>query len=132
MPYKNKEKQKEYIRSYLRKHWRKYANVEKSRIIHKNMRRKLREEVFSHYGGKCVCCGEPTNAFLTIDHSNNDGNKHRKEIVGRSLKQTSGSGYKFYGWLKKNNYPEKYKLQLLCFNCNCGRNLNGGICPHKQ
>jgi hypothetical protein len=21
---------------------------------------------------------------------------------------------------------------VLCFNCNCGRYHNGGICPHKQ
>lgn len=23
------------------------------------------------------------------------------------------------------------RYQLLCFNCNCGRHRNGGVCPHK-
>ena len=28
------------------------------------------------------------------------------------------------------NFPDF--LQILCFNCNCGRNRNGGICPHME
>ena len=36
---------------------------------------------------------------------------------------------KFYLWLKRNNFPPGY--QVLCWNCNCGRSINNGICPHK-
>ncbi len=42
---------------------------------------------------------------LTIDHINNDGAKHRKEI-GQS---------KIYIWLKTHKYPTGY--QVLCMNC---------------
>jgi hypothetical protein len=83
--------------------------------------RKLRQEVFEAYGGfKCVCCGESLEILLTIDHINNDGNYHRRTIGRTSVLR----------WLKDNNYPEGY--QVLCFNCNMGKHLNKGICPHQQ
>jgi len=82
---------------------------------------KNQNDVIMVYGGyKCACCGETEPLFLTIDHINNDGNKHRKEI-------SSGDG--LYKWLKKHNYPEGF--QVLCMNCNHGKRRNGGICPHK-
>jgi hypothetical protein len=31
--------------------------------------------------------------------------------------------------LKKRGYPPGYRV--LCFNCNRGRYLNGGVCPHE-
>lgn len=81
----------------------------------------LKLEVFEAYGGvKCACCGEHNECFLSIDHINGDGNKHRREIGRTSL----------YNWLRHNGYPEGF--QVLCFNCNHGRHINGGICPHKQ
>jgi hypothetical protein len=83
--------------------------------------RKLKTQVIEAYGGKCECCAETERMFLTIDHINNGGNIHRKEI--------GGGGYTMYRWLKKNSFPKGFRL--LCFNCNCGRSANGGICPHK-
>lgn len=80
---------------------------------------KIKQEVVDHYGGFCVCCGESNLAFLTIDHVNNDGADHRREIGKGGL----------HGWLRRNGYPEGY--QVLCWNCNSGRQINGGICPHQ-
>lgn len=80
----------------------------------------IKKQVIDYYGGKCKCCNENNIGFLTIDHINNDGGKHREMI---------GNGTAFYYWIIKNNYPKD--LQILCFNCNCGRNVNGGICPHN-
>lgn len=88
---------------------------------HKDYHRKIKLEVLIHYSGnppKCECCGETIIDFLTMDHINNDGAEHRKKV---------GNG--LYSWLKKNNYPEGYRV--LCFNCNCGRSINNGVCPHK-
>lgn len=82
---------------------------------------KLRKAVIDHYGGECKCCGEKRFKFLTIDHVNNDGHEHRKEVP---------AGTPMLRWLKKNNFPKDF--QILCFNCNCGRALNGGVCPHKD
>ena len=85
-------------------------------------RKRLKLDVLIHYGGnppKCACCGELIYKFLTIDHINNDGYKTRKTI-----------GKNIWLWLKTHNFPEGY--QVLCFNCNCGRAHNNGICPHKE
>ncbi len=89
------------------------------RISHKKQRDKLRELVFNHYGKECACCGERELKFLSIDHLNGNGAKHRKNIHGHITK-----------WLVKNNFPKGF--QTLCFNCNWGRYMNNGICPHKD
>lgn len=80
-----------------------------------------RLKAFDKYGGAiCGCCKESNPKFLTIDHIESDGAAHRKEIGRGSL----------YRWLKRHNYPPGFRV--LCFNCNCGREYNGGICPHKE
>lgn len=78
----------------------------------------LRQKAFDHYGRKCVCCGESQEEFLVIDHVNNDGAQHRKRV-----------GNNIYRWLRDNSYPQGF--QILCQNCNWGRYVNNGICPHK-
>lgn len=81
----------------------------------------LKLATFDTYGGlKCACCGETRIEFLSIDHIAGGGNKHRREITGTC-------GTRFYGWLKKNNYPEGY--QVLCMNCNFAKG-HFGSCPH--
>ncbi len=92
---------------------------------HKSSARKnyliLRDAVFNAYGGyKCTCCGEKQQAFLTIDHVNNNGCEHRRQI-GQS---------NCYRWLKQNDYPSGF--QVLCMNCQWGRKNCGGVCPHQQ
>ena len=84
---------------------------------------KLRHEVIAAYGGQCACCGEKNHYFLTMDHPANDGAQHRRETG-------CGAGVKFYRWLRKRGYPQDF--QLLCWNCNCGKRDNGGVCPHKR
>ena len=82
--------------------------------------RMLREEVITVYGAKCACCGETTREFLTIDHIEGGGGKHRKSLQGTY----------FYRWLKNAGFP-KDKFQLLCYNCNCSM-AHRGYCPHKS
>jgi hypothetical protein len=76
-------------------------------------------QVLAHYGAYCACCGERNRLFLTIDHVNNDGFLHRKTVYSADLPR----------WLIDNNFPKGF--QILCYNCNCGKNRNGGVCPHK-
>ena len=79
---------------------------------------RLKEAVFNHYGKFCACCGEKEEKFLSIDHVYNDGASHRKTM-----------GVNVYEWLRNNNYPSNF--QILCRNCNWGKYVNGGVCPHK-
>lgn len=39
----------------------------------------LRAEVLTAYGGMCVCCGETSLQFLTIDHVFGDGHSDRNQ-----------------------------------------------------
>ena len=78
----------------------------------------LKDLAFAAYGGyKCSCpkCPETNPAFMTMDHINDDGAKHRKELGGRG-------GSLLYRWLKKNNYPDGFRV--LCMNCNMFRSVN--------
>ena len=89
----------------------------RERLIAKSLERQrrwydaLKMEVLTHYSSdnspSCIICGEDRLPCLSIDHINNDGAKHRKEI--------GSSGKNFYKWLKERNYPEGY--QVLCMNC---------------
>ena len=84
---------------------------------HKRYNHSLKAQVMCAYAnGKPVCmcpcgCRISKLKWLTIHHINHDGAKHRKRI-GIS------SGYAFYLWLKKNNYPPGFAT--VCYNCNCG------------
>ena len=77
----------------------------------------LKKKVFAHYGNKCICCGDSHWEFLTMDHVDGGGHKHRKEVVGSHL----------YAWLKRNNFPPGF--QLMCMNCNFAKGIFGK-CPH--
>lgn len=85
---------------------------------HKNVE-KLKSETFKHYGNnECACCKEREELFLGLDHINNDGNKD------------TYSGKGLYYKLKRLGWPEGFRV--LCHNCNLGRYLNGGECPHVK
>ena len=95
----------------------------------KNNRQKINQykllvkyQVIEKYGGTCTCCGESQILFLTIDHKNNDGNIERKD--------SSYSSTAFYLKLRKDEI--RSDIQVLCWNCNLGKNVNNGVCPHKE
>jgi hypothetical protein len=125
-------KQNEYLKGYQVLCWnhnkKNYINYQHNNrnikyIIQyvKNDKRKL--QVLSHYSNGtpiCACCGETDIDMLSIDHVNNDGSKHRKQI-----------GDNIYLYLKNNNFPQE-GYRVLCMNCNAGRAHNGGICPHEE
>lgn len=114
------------------KNWRK-ANPGKDAEYSQRQRQKLLEETVAAYGGKCRCCGESNPLFLTIDHVENDGAAERAGMGdGPTTKSKKGrAGVNFYRFLKKSGYP-RGRYQLLCFNCNCGKARNKGVCPHQK
>lgn len=90
----------------------------------KNRRDANKAAVIAAYGGGCECCRESAPGFLSIDHANNDGKKHRQEM--------GGPGSTIFAWLVKNGFPKDGRFRLLCYNCNLGRAFNGGVCPHES
>lgn len=116
-PQKHRKKQQEYKRGNA-----KPKVLEANRKWSLKYRASLRNEMIESYGGKCSCCGEKQHKFLQLDHIENDGYKDRK------IHRTSS---KLFAHLKKSGWP-KNRYQLLCANCNFGKLLNGGVCPHKE
>ena len=81
---------------------------------------KLKRRVVDGYGGQCSCCREKQILFLQVDHVNNDGAEDRKSTIAKQL----------YYRIIRENFPPEY--QILCANCNIGKHLNGGTCPHQD
>lgn len=81
----------------------------------------LKIAALAAYGSKCQCCGVTDSRFLTIDHVAGNGADHRRQVK-------IAPGASTYRWLRDNAYPVGF--QVLCYNCNCGRNINNGACPH--
>jgi hypothetical protein len=110
------ERAKEISRKSQEKNKLFYINIRSSRD------REARLKVFRYYSGEnycCACCGETNYEFLAIDHINDNGSKHRKEIGKRSMAR----------WLISNDYPDGFRI--LCHNCNQSLGLYG-YCPHNK
>lgn len=139
MPYKDREKRRAAHRLWKKqnrekwnagnKRWRDKSRgtpaAAKRRIGDKERHSINRQKCIAHYSSgenKCACCGEDDARFLTIDHVNNDG---CLEVSSRGRRV---SGVSLYRRLVKRGFPKGFRV--LCFNCNCGRETNGGICPH--
>ena len=95
--------------------------LERTRRYAKERHQRRRRQALEAYGGKCACCGIAEEMFLAIDHIEDNGNIHRKEL------RASGSTTT-YLWLEHNNYPEGF--QILCHNCNYAKSQGG--CPHQK
>jgi 5-methylcytosine-specific restriction endonuclease McrA len=105
-----------------------YQKTASGRVAHRasqmRFREKVRTEVLAHYGGKCACCGENEYEFLTLDHI--------IPVRHRELAKTGQpilSAHRLVLWLRKNDYPEGF--QVLCYNCNHAKGLEGE-CPHRS
>jgi hypothetical protein len=124
-----------------RTYWNKYYLLNKAKIrardnkwarehseiiykSHREYRKRIRLEVITHYGSKCVCCGENKLEFLAIDHIEMNGSQQRL----RTFKKKNSAGFQTHAWLRKNNYPSGF--QVLCHNCNLARGFYG-YCPHQ-
>jgi hypothetical protein len=94
-------------------------------------RRRVKDALFDIYGGRvCACCGESEELFLSFDHINEDGARHRLSMGKRS----NGFGFSdlvsLHRSLRQQGFPDV--VQVLCHNCNHGKHLNGGACPHQE
>ena len=120
--YHNNEVHRKAMKDYGK--WYRTQNTESIKIKDHKRKLKLKFDVFSHYSNgniKCSCCAETEFMFLSLDHINGGGNRHRKAL--------RKSGINFYAWLIRTGYPSGYSI--MCMNCNWGKRMNNDICPHK-
>ena len=99
--------------------WRS-RNKERVRLYQRQYKDKTKALLVSGYGGKCTCCGEKELTFLTVEHLNCDGKKHRAE---------SGNSDSVYRDIIKRGFPKEYTV--LCMNCNFAKRF-GKTCPHVK
>lgn len=98
-------KNKGDVSAQKRRYYEKYR--ERINLQQREYRLVLKQDAIDHYG---ICpCGENRPDVLEIDHINEGGQDHRREIVPKH-----GRVY-MPAWLKKNNYPPGY--QMLCRLC---------------
>ena len=136
---KNRDRKIKYMKEYYQKtqeHQRQktklwYKENQEKVILYRQKTKELttkkrfekKIKVYNHYSNydiKCNCCGESQIEFLSIDHINNDGYKHRRSGMTHII-----------DWLIKNNFPSGF--QLLCFNCNFAKgHSQDHICPHQK
>jgi len=100
---------------------KKEASKEKKRKYYQ----RLKKQVFDAYANICACCGETTPEFLTLDHVNNDGAEHKRQLQGNSR----AGGTSVFLDVIRQHFPDTF--QLLCYNCNCSKQFAGG-CPHQR
>lgn len=115
----NRARQRDHARTWQRK-YDKRRHPQKLLWEKQNLA-KLRATVLAGLGGKCSCCGETQNEFLTLEHVNGGGRAHRK--AARSL-------YRVYHDVIDSGF-DRSKYDVLCYNCNCSRG-RWGYCPHQK
>lgn len=124
------QSRKEYLSLYYAEHkddWPRRREGTDGAKYQRGYRASLKKKIFDHYGWVCNCCDETEPLFLTIDHVNNDGADHRR-ILANGKKWRSGMDLSVYRDIIKREFPADF--QILCWNCNTGKQRNGGICPH--
>ena len=99
-----------------------YKNVsDYQKKYQKKYQEKLKHEVLCHYSKNdpcCNVCGNIDERSLSIDHIENNGADHR-----RDMGIVNGSGVGMYRWLRKHNFPNNPPLQVLCMNCQWKKRL---------
>lgn len=119
---KYRERNRDVIRVRNRQYWIDNPEIRKKQVeIRKSLYHEQKKVLFDYYGWSCNCCGETMPKFLSIDHVNNDGYLDKELGISRYKKI-----------LKEIEEGLADKYQVLCHNCNTGKKLNGGICPHKD
>lgn len=118
---------KDGLTPYCRTCWKhrnkaQYTQHREKRVVWmRAYRGDLKKQVVDAYGGCCACCGEAKIEFLTIDHVNNDGAAHRRELG------VSG-GPILHRHIIERGFPADF--QILCWNCNGAKGVYGR-CPHQ-
>ena len=119
-----REYMKEYmqrpkIKTYYEEHNQRPEVKEHTNDYYRKYHKSLQRQFLEMYGGACICCGEKDIRFLTLDHVNEDGANDRRRRSRATILREALS----------NLNTEKY--QILCYNCNMGRSINNGVCPHS-
>lgn len=94
----------------IQRAWHKIPeNRKRQSILGKERKHRIKKEIITKLGGKCVCCGVSEWWNLTIDH----------------IKPTriSKTGYNSDWWQKLYFMKDLSSYQCLCFGCNSSKGV---------
>jgi hypothetical protein len=91
--------------------------VKNSRLL----RKRNKEFIVNHFGGRCVECGENDIVCLTLDHIDNDGHLEERKSNGKRI--NSVDWYRKLCKLIVDGKTLPRRLQLLCYNCHAKKDL---------
>jgi len=112
---KNREKRRQWNNEWIEFHREQY-NASKY-----SYRDRLKLEALRHYSaGEPLCsfCGVTDIDCLCLDHIQNNGAAHRKEL---GVGSRSSNGVNMYAAVKREGFP--VGLQVLCANCNMKKEI---------
>lgn len=96
------------------------ANKDRISLVQAERRASLRETVFSHYGGRCACCGLSVSSLLTVDHV---------VAIGGAAAGTRPGTHAVYRSVINSGFSDEY--QVLCQGCNSAKGGHRTACPHR-
>jgi hypothetical protein len=108
----NKQQRKHRAQSEVKAQIRKYRAQPEVKKRAREYWQENKLAAFERIGGvRCVLCGCTESIFLSVDHTNKNGNKHRKQ---------ERSAQKITQWILTATDVElhKWNLRVLCHNCN--------------
>jgi hypothetical protein len=114
--YRNNAEFKSAAKSRARAHYKKTPREEHRAYVN-NQREEKKIRVLTHYGKgvELKCCWRGCLVcdvdMLSIDHVNDDGAKHRRNMKGNRV---YFAGKEMYQWLESQGFPEGF--QTLCMN----------------
>ena len=106
-------------------------NPRRAQATQKLGHRRRRLAALLAYGCECECCGIKNPEFLSFQHANGNGKKHR-DTFPRGVDP-------FLKDIKDRGYPVRFDLpdgtpihiKILCHNCHYSTD-HYGYCPHKE
>jgi hypothetical protein len=101
-------------------------NPDQRRQVKRENQLRLRREMIAAYGGGCSCCGESEHHFLALEHVHGYGHFDWETRNANGKRKGNDSVLRR---LKRDGWPQD-GYTVLCHNCNMGKHLNGGVCPH--
>ena len=130
--YTSKNKYDKYgVRDSCKSCWNKQAKIrhtknrERDNINTYMYNVNLKRETIDKYSPSMMCqrCGFDDIRALSIDHIDNNGSTHRRNIGVLG-------GNAFYRWLKKQGYPQGY--QVLCMNCQMIKQIEQNVRDYPE
>ncbi len=89
----------------------------------------IKQQVMSHYGGKCHICGVSDSRMLSLYHYKGRDRHYRTVALGSKNRNHLRN---YYFWLKTHQYPSEHQQLVLCLNCHVLHEIQHPLPKHRE